>query len=259
MFEEIFSQFYKQALKSKHPAELAWILIHPVIGILSIGIFALFLSMRGAPANSLFFVVVGAVMWDFYSLSQKAITYGIMYEIWDGSLKHMFMSKTRIWQFLVGNALFGLVSSVVASILVALIAFAVFGFNIFSSGIFLVVGSFSIFTFAIAVGIIITSFMMWKSSMYMSLTWMMTGLVMVFSGVYYPVQLLPEPIRTLALLLPSSHAIQGIRSSLGLSEMNVASELTYSLILSGIYLACSLVFFNFALKKARQLGNIDRF
>lgn len=257
MIEKIYSQIYKQVLKTRHPADLSWILVYPAIGILSIGIFALFLLSTGSQSmQPLFFVIAGALIWDFYSLSQKAITYGMMYDIWDACLKHGFVSKLSTASFLIGNGIFGLLSSFSTLAFVGVISYFAFNFNILNAGIYLLTSVLSTFIFATAIGIIIISMMLGKSKTYMSLTWILPGIIMVVSGVYYSVDFLPELIRTIANVIPVTHSISALRGALGVTGVNVVSETVYAFVSSVVLLAASILFFTYSLKKARELGNL---
>ena len=52
MIDEISAFYYRQkVIMKRRPGELSWILVHPFIGLLSIGILALFVVKNGAPQN----------------------------------------------------------------------------------------------------------------------------------------------------------------------------------------------------------------
>lgn len=256
MFETYFAYFYKHALKMRHPAELSWILVHPLVSILSVGILGLFLSLRGSPLNPIFFIVAGAVVWDFFGLSQRAVSYGLMFDIWDGCLKHNFVAKAKIKEFVIGNCLFGIVSSTVATILVAAIAYFAFGFNLLVAGIYLVIALFATFIFGTANGLVINSLALWRNYSWMTLVWIGTGVIMIFSGVYYPIDILPEPAKTISVIIPATHAIAAIRGATGISGVNVSQELITALIISTVYFIFSIYFFKKSIWKAQITGNL---
>ena len=138
MLEEISAHFYKHSIIMKRrPADLAWIVLHPFIGLLSVGLLVFFVISKGAPANSMLFVFVGVIMWNFYDLSQRAITYAVTQDIWNVCLKHGFSGKAAVKHFIVGNSIFGLYSSAIAFVLVGVVGFFLFGFNIFAAGPYL--------------------------------------------------------------------------------------------------------------------------
>ncbi len=211
MFEETTSYIYKQwKIMSRRPGELAWIFVYPFIGLLSIGIYAFFLITQGAPLDSILYVLVGVISWNFYDVSQRAITFGITLDIWSNCLRHSFAGNSRIRHFILGNSVFGLISSVLTFFLVAAAGLLVFGFNLFSAWLWLIPNLLIVFIFATGIGLMIDSLLISQSEKYMSLIWTMTGVIMIFSGVYYPASVLPAPMQAVSQILPTTHAINSM-------------------------------------------------
>jgi len=236
--ERALGHFYKQVVMWRSsPADLAWVFVYPFVGLVSLGFFVYFLVGSGAPMESFMFIFAGVIVWNFYDISQRAVTYGITYEMWSDSLKHFFSTTSTEKDYVLGNSAFGFLSSLLALVLVGGIGYFMFGFNIFLAGAYLLLACFSVFLFATAVGLIIDYFIITKGSKYMSLIWISTGIIMIFSGVYYPVGVLPEPVKSISYLLPSTHAIQSIRSSI-VSDFSTANiTIALSFMLSAIYMA----------------------
>src|SRR3989338_2556742 len=248
MMEEISAHFYKhKIIMKRRPADLAWIFLHPLIGLLSIGLLVFFIISKGAPIDSMLFVFVGVTMWNFYDLSQRAITYAITMDIWNTCLKHGFSGKSAVKHFIVGNSIFGLYSSTIAFVLVGVVGFFLFGFNIFAAGPYLM-NLLTVFIFAVAIGLMIDSLMLAQGEKYLSLVWMVTGIVMIFSGVYYPVWILPHPISDISYALPSTHAINSIRSFLT-GTGSPLIEFGAGILISFVYLGAGIYFFKRGLKK----------
>lgn len=259
MFERAMGHFYKQWIMwRKSPADLAWVFVYPFIGLLSIGFFVSFLVGSGAPADTFLFAFAGIIIWNSYDISQRAITYGITFEIWSDSLKHFFSTTSEQNDYILGNALFGLATSLLALFLVAIAGLFAFGFNVFSAGIYIVLASLSVFVFATAIGLTINYFIITKSVKYMSLIWMSTGVIMIFSGVYYPVSVLPETARLVSYLLPSTHAIESIRYATASNAAAAGLSSLLSFVLAGAYFAVGYLAFGRGIKKGKKLGRIAR-
>jgi ABC-2 type transport system permease protein len=259
MFERASGHFYKQwKVWRKSPADLAWVFAYPFIGLLTIGFFAAFLIGSGAPQESLLFAFAGVVVWNFYEISQRAITYGITLEIWSDSLKHFFSTTSSENDYILGNSLFGLFSSLLSLVFVGVAGYMIFGFNIFTAGIYLLLGCLSVFVFATAVGLMINYFMVTKSLKYMSLIWMSGGIIMIFSGIYYPAQILPEPIRTFSYLLPSTHATESIRYGLASDGASAWVSAAISFLLTAIFFMMGYIAFRLGIKKGKERGKIAR-
>lgn len=257
MFETILAHIYKQYLKtSKSPADLGWVFIYPLIGLLSLGIFGLYFKFEGASLNPLIFIVVGVVAWNIYAVSQKAITYGLTYDIWDECLRHTYLGKSTDEDFVIGNSIYGLVTALASLLIVAVVAQILFGLNILNAGMYLLGGVFAVFLYAVSEGLIINSLVLRRGYDWTSLIWMSTGIVMILSGVYYPVEFLPLPFRFISWLIPATHSIISIRASLGVSAADAGLEMFYALLLSSIYLVISFIIYKRSVRKAREKGSL---
>lgn len=191
MIEEISAQFYKQwKITSKRAGEMAWIAVYPLVSLFSLGIFAYFVSIGGSPPETMLFVLVGVIVWDIYGVAQRATSYGITLDIWSGCLKHTFTGTSSYVGLVIGNALFGLFSAILVFLIMSTLGIIIFDFNIFNAGVFLINYIF-VFIFATSFGLIVNSLMLTKGEKYMSLIWIMPGVLLVLSGVYYPIELLP--------------------------------------------------------------------
>ena len=259
MFEEISASFYKHMkIMSRRPTEMADLVVHPFIGLLSLGILVYFVISQGGPVNSMMFVFVGVVAWNFYELTQRSMTYAIAFDMWSASLKHSFSTTSKIRHFIIGNAFFGLCTSLITFFLVGAVGIIAFGFNIFAGGIFLV-NLISVFFFALFAGLFIDSFLVSKGEKHQALIWTMAGIVMVFSGVYYPTSILPSPLGEISWFLPTTHAIASMRAGFGFSPETGATEFALGFSLSIIYLAIGYFLFKRGLEKGYKNGIITQY
>jgi ABC-2 type transport system permease protein len=259
MLEEASAHFYKQwKIMSKRPGDIALISIYPLISILSLGIFAYFVITRGSPPEAMLFILVGVIVWDIYNVAERATSYGITLDIWSGCLKHTFTGSSSLSGFVLGNSLFGLFNSISVLLIMGALGIGLFGFNIFTAGLFLLNLLF-VFVFATAFGLIINSQMITNGEKYMSLIWITPGLIMIFSGIYYPIEILPLPVQAFSLALPTTHSLISLRASMGFSpELAVPALLTGAL-LSLAYLALSLLLFRWAIKRSKVTGILTRY
>ncbi len=259
MLEEASAHFYKQfKIMSRRMGEIAWIAIHPLIFILSLGILAYFVSEGGAGPETMLFVFAGVIVWNIYDVSQRATSFGITLDIWADSLKHTFTGSSSLAGFIVGNASYGLFSSVLVLMITGILAVILFGFNIFLAGFYLI-NLFFVFIFATGLALVINSLMVTKGDKYMSLIWILTGIIMIFSGVYYPIDILPGPVQAVSLAVPTTHSIMSLRAALGFSPGLANPELAIGAILSVAYFALGVLVFRWAIKRSKVTGVITRY
>ncbi len=249
--------FYKQYLKLfKAAGEWEFILVYPLVHLFSMGFLSAFVSGTDTARVALTYMFVGAFSWNFYVLAQKGITYGILHEIWSDSVKHLATAPAGIIDFIIGNGAYSLLSGLMAWLLMYLCAKIFFAFDIFTAGPVLALGLIGLWLYGMAEGLIVNAIMLLKGPEYMSITWIITGIVMVTSAVYYPLSILPEPIRTVASILPTTHAIESIRQAI-LGGNSVTPGIN-AVLLGIAYLLVASFVFSKALTRSKQNGTILR-
>ena len=259
MIEEAGAHFYKQSkILFRRWGELANILVYPLIGLFSLGLFAFFISTAGAPPETILFLLTGVIVWDIYSVSERAIAYGITLDIWSSCLKHTFTGGSSFSGFILGNSMFGLASAGAVLLLTGLVGIVIFGFNIFLAGPFLL-NIFFVFVFANAFGLLINALMITKGAKYMSLVWVTPGIILIFSGIYYPVEILPEPLFVISQAIPTTHSLASLRASLGFNPENAVTEMAIGAVLSVAYFIASLFIFRWSIYKSKVSGLITKY
>jgi ABC-2 type transport system permease protein len=240
------------------PGEIFQITVWPLIGLLSIGLLGNFAVGAGAASETMGYIILGVLIWNFFSVAARSMFVGFMYDVWDECLKHHFTDPVRTRDFLLGNGIFALIASIIGFILVGTLSIYLFSFNVFSIGFYLIPGLFIVLLHGLADGLIINSLILRKGYGYHSLGWAIPGFVMIFSGVYYPISTLPEIMQKIAFFLPSSHAIEGLRGIIGLSNAGV-SEFYIGIPLAIIYFSISAWIFKQSIIKAKHNGFITKY
>jgi ABC-2 type transport system permease protein len=82
-------------------------------------------------------------------------------------------------------------------------------------------------------------------------------LLQPLSAVFYPVDVLPPWLQTMAHLLPSMYIFEGMRTALRTGTVDSALVLT-ALGLNVVYLAAGAGFFGWMLQQARDKGYLSR-
>jgi hypothetical protein len=91
-----------------------------------------------------------------------------------------------------------------------------------------------------------------------ALVWGMPFLLQPISAVYYPLDVLPPWLQTLAWLLPSTHVFEGMRTALHLGTVHIGSLLAACGI-NLVYLAGGVAVFGWMMRHTREKGYLSRF
>jgi len=86
------------------------------------------------------------------------------------------------------------------------------------------------------------------------------GVLLLISGVYYPITVLPAPLRLGGLLSPLTYTLDGVRESLlhGLSLAGALPDIGILLVMGVVLVPASVFCFGRAEVRAKRLGLLKR-
>jgi ABC-2 type transport system permease protein len=196
----------------RSPHRLFDISVWPLVDVLLFGSLAVFVSERGGGSATFGYLVSGIILWHVVYQSQIALSTGFMEETWSRNLLNLMVTPLHEFEYVIGVALFGLVKLGIGVAVVAAAAVVFYAFDITNLGLGLV----PVFTILLLVGWVIALFvialMLRFGSGAEALAWGVLFALMPLSGVFYPVEALPDLVRPLALALPTTHAFAAARA-----------------------------------------------
>ena len=237
--------------------ELAF-LVYSVAGALSI-------SLIGAASGNdrlLLMLIIGAVFWNYLSVVFSWIAETIAVERWEGTLEYTFMAPVRRWTQLLGSCVYAMGYGLVhtAAILVVLVLFFPqlnpAGMNMATAVVFVALGSFSF----VGIGMMAAILPLLYVERGAQMTFVLQSCLLLVSGVYYPVEILPPWMQALSKLSPATYVLDGVRA--GLLDGTPVTALLYDvvpLIVMGIVLIPAGVWaFGRAERYAKRTGKLKR-
>lgn len=225
----------------------------PVMGLLSIGLLSGFIQLEERTLN---FVLTGAVASGVLQINQLDVGYSLLYDVWAKSIKHTFLSGTRVSAMLLGSWLIGIVRGILIFAFLTFLARAAFGFTLPPIGplfIFLI----GIFWMGLISGMAVWVLILLYGQRAEISVWAMSYLLMIICGIYYPVDLLPEPVRAVALLIPLTYFLDAVRTHYGFASLFTAG-LVKGVGLSVLYTVIGIWGIRRALQRAHFTGMLLR-
>jgi ABC-2 type transport system permease protein len=239
------------------PWEIAF-LVYSVAGALSI-------SLIGAAAGDdrlLLMLMIGAIFWNYLSVVFSWIAETIAVERWEGTLEYTFMAPVRRWTQLLGSCLYAMVFGLVHTSVILIVMLVFFRqlelsvMNVPTALVFVLLGSFSI----VGIGMMAAILPLLYVERGAQMTFVLQSCLLLVSGVYYPVSVLPEWMQVLSMLSPATYVLDGVRA--GLLDGIPVSALMYDvvpLVIMGIVLIpTGLWAFGRAERYAKRTGKLKR-
>src|SRR6185295_7748635 len=180
-------------------------------------------------------LVVGALLWNFLSNLYSEIAMSIAYERWEGTLEYTFMAPVSRLVHLLGISLYSLINSVITTLIV-LVAL-VFLTNLNLRGVnlpgVLVVVAVSSFAF-VGLGLIAAVFPVMSAERGAEATHIFQGSLLLVSGVYYPIDVLPGWMQPLSAISPATYTLSACRKLFGVGNAASTPELLAGAPLSAV-------------------------
>jgi ABC-2 type transport system permease protein len=233
-------------------------LVYSVAGALSISLIG---ADQGSP-RLLLMLMVGAIFWNYLSVVFSWIAETIAVERWEGTLEYTMMAPVRRWTQLFGSVLYAMLYGLVHTgvILVVLILFFpqldFSGANPLTIAAFMALGSFSF----VGIGMIAAILPLLYVERGAQMTFVLQSVLLLVSGVYYSVDVLPGWMQVLSRLSPATYVLDGVR--LGLIDGAPVTALwhdVWPLVVMGIVLIpFGLWAFSRAERYAKRTGKLKR-
>src|SRR5438132_6655468 len=246
--------------------EVVW-LFYSLVSVLSIGYLASGLDSLGVSGR--FFalhraqldLLVDALLWGYLSLVFMEAAYSIAWERWEGTIEYTFMSPIRRVTHLFGICLFAIGYGLARTFVVLLIAAAMFHLDFSHADILAAVAVLAASTVPlIGLGILTAVLPLLSPQKGEQMSVAVQGFLLLVSGVYYPLTVLPQPMQVAGMLSPLTYALAGIRSSL-LDGAGMKDQLPTIGILLGmgaVLIPVSIFVFAWAENRAKRLGLLKR-
>jgi len=205
--------------------ELVWV-IYSLTSSIAIGYGAQYMATAtmGGPhgaANSpavqnlIIFMLLRSLLWGYLSGLFFDISNVVGWERWEGTIEYTFMAPISRATHILGMCLFSIIYGVIRTVvMLAAVAF-VFHLdlsraNILGALLVLAVGSFSF----MGLGTLVAIFPLMSAEKGSQITGIVEGSLLLFSGIYYSIDVLPPWMQFVSRLSPATYVLHGMRSAL---------------------------------------------
>ena len=206
-------------------------------------------------------LLIGAVIWAYLGIIFEILTETVAWERWEGTIEYTFMAPLSRPTHLIGMGIFAVGYGVVRSAL--LFGTIAFFFDLqmpnadfVAALLVLAVSSVSF----IGIGMMTAVLPLISPEKGSQLGFIAQGMLLVVSGVYYSVEILPEPMQWLAKISPATYALEGIRDAIlegdGVGAM--WDELRALIVIGIVSIPVGLAVFRRGERYAKQHGKLKR-
>ena len=164
-------------------------------------------------------LVVGGLLWNFLSILYNEIAMSVAYERWEGTLEYTFMAPVPRLVHLAGLSLFALCNSILnsATVLLGLMLFTditLAGANLGGVVVVLLASGLAF----VGLGVMAAALPVLSPERGAEATHIFQGSLLLVSGVYYPVEVLPAWLRPISALSPATYTLAACRRLVGVGD-----------------------------------------
>jgi ABC-2 type transport system permease protein len=206
-------------------------------------------------------LLIGAVIWSYLGIVFEILTETVAWERWEGTIEYTFMAPLSRAVHLGGMGLFAVVYGVVRTAALFAVVALFFGLHFpaadFGAALLLLaVASISF----VGVGMVTAVLPLISPEKGAQLGFIAQGFLLVVSGVYYPVSILPDWMQWLATISPATYALHGIRAAIldGDGVGAVWGDLWPLLVLGAVAVPLGLAVFRAGERYAKRHGKLKR-
>ncbi|MCZ7543105.1 MAG: ABC transporter permease [Anaerolineae bacterium] len=160
------------------------------------------------------YLIIGTLVWRFVGLFDN-VSEMIQWERWEGTIEYTFMAPVHRFVQMVGQTLFAIIYMLVFTAVLGVVMALFFALdlsvaNLFGAMVVLLAGSLSF----VSLGIVASVLPLLYTERGVQMTHIVQALLLLVSGVYYPVEVLPAWLQPVAQISPATYVLEGMRAAL---------------------------------------------
>ena len=204
-------------------------------------------------------LLVGATIWAFLGIIFEFMTETVAWERWEGTIEYTFMAPLSRFVHLFGQGAYAVLYGLIRATILFFAVAAFIGIhatqaNYGAAFVLLAVASLSF----IGVGIMTSVLPLVSPEKGAQLGFVAQGVMLVVSGVYYSVSVMPEWMQWIAKISPATYVLRGDRASIIHGTGLAWADVWPLLIIGAVSVPLGLVIFRTGERYAKRHGKLKR-
>ena len=243
--------------------EVVW-LVYVTINAMAITFIGAGVEASGGKVDTQFlmtYLLVGALLWNYLSMLFDVLSETVSWERWEGTIEYTFMSPSSRITHLLGMGFYAVVYGILQTALTLGVCMAFFDLDLSNANywgalLVLAVASISLVGF----GVVAAVLPLLSPEKGQQVSYIVSSVLLLVSGVYYEVSVLPEWMQAIATVSPVTYALEGSRAALqdgaGISEL--WDSISVLLVMGVVFVPLGLFVFHLGERYAKKTGKLKR-
>jgi ABC-2 type transport system permease protein len=247
----VFFRYYYVLKKGPH--QLIDLFYWPFIDILLWGLTSVWIENQN-PNNNLPLVLLTAlIFWHIAWRGSVDIALNLLQEFWQRNLINLFSTPLKVIEWILGVLLLSSYKLLLTMFFGIGTVYVLYALNVLTIGWAFIPFAALLLIFGWSLSFICSSFIIYWGHKVETATWVIAYLFAPFSGVFYPVSMLPSWAQTLSWCLPTTYIFEGMRQLLA-TKVFPMKYFWISCSLNIGLLSLSIAGFYFAYEASRKKG-----
>ena len=162
------------------------------------------------------YLAIGTAVWTYVSVVFDNVTETVTMERWEGTIEYTFMAPVSRMTHMLGTCLFALLHGILLTALQLVVLSMFFHLDLSQANwgatlFLLLLGSVSL----IGLGTVSAVLPMLFTERGAQMAYIIRAVMLLVSGVYYPVTVLPGWMQVISKVTPTTYMLEGLRNSIG--------------------------------------------
>jgi ABC-2 type transport system permease protein len=212
-------------------------MVYSVAGALAVTL----IGQDQGSARLILSLMIGATFWNYLSVVFSIIAEQISWERWEGTLEYTMMAPVRRISQLLGSTIFAILWGI---------------FDLLTAGVLMLIGSASI----IGIGMMAATLPLIWVERGDQMVFVIQSLLLLISGVYYSVTILPEWMQVISAFSPATYILDGVRQGLidGVPITDLGGHVLPLIVMAFVFIPLGVYVFARAERYAKRTGKLKR-
>jgi ABC-2 type transport system permease protein len=243
--------------------EVVWF-FYSTASAMSIGFIGVGVDEGGGTASGAHlttYLLIGAMLWSYLSMLFDILSETVSWERWEGTIEYTFMSPASRATHLLGTSVYAVIYGLIRSVVMFGVISLFFELDVSHANypaalLILAICSVSLVGFGMCAAVM----PLLSPEKGQQVTMIFGSSLLLISGVYYPVNVLPGWMQVLAKVSPVTYALRGVRAALldGAGVGTLWSSIWPLLVMGAICIPVGLWVFKAGERFAKRTGRLKR-
>lgn len=218
-------------------------------------------SQPGDNTRLILFLAIGTLVWGYLNSVFANVAETVAWERWEGTIEYTMMAPVSRLTHLLGMSVFSIIYGITRTAVLFVVLALFFEIdlgnaNLAGAGLVIVVGSVSFIGFGI-MGAVLPLLFPEKGE---QMTFIISSILLLVSGVYYPVDVLPGWMQPLSAISPATYVLDTMRAAIldGASTTSLIGDLVPVAIIAIVSIPLGMAVFGYFERYAKRTGRLKR-